>query len=250
MMSRLRLCVRALCGLLCLGVFAAGCSGRVGAGTKRDNDDVKIGNAAAGGDAGTSSAEQGGAAAEDAPSLDPCLGPCPDDLSKRPTPLPRPQCPEDEPEVGTTCTTDGARCGYGSAAVALCRHYYDCTSGRWQQTKPGPATPCEPRNTCPNTPPARGDHCEATDGIPCEYPGLQCFCESRFNFSGGAGNWVCYGPPRDVRCPAALPNLGEGCDTRGLECAYGISDCRSPTFSAVFCFEGQWEQAADGSCSG
>lgn len=176
------------------------------------------------------------------PKVDPCMGPCPDDISQRPKPLPRPKCPAAEPTLGETCDVDGARCGYGDAAVAMCRDYYDCTDGVWSESRDRPAGECTPRNACPQTPPERLTACDGVDGIPCVYDGLECFCIGRYYLSGGGGDWLCYGPPRDVRCPATLPNLGEGCATRGLQCSYGSMDCRSPSFTSVFCFQGAWEQ--------
>jgi hypothetical protein len=182
--------------------------------------------AGAAGHADAAEVTPGGAGAAQ-PSLQaPCLGPCDDDISKRPQPLPRPSCPEQEPTLGDKCEHERERCGYGSASVALCRHYYDCIDGVW-----GPSTknmsPCEaPPAVCSPTPPENGKACPGDNGIPCDYDLVSCFCLG-FRVFSSPGAWFCYGPPRDPRCPAKLPNVGEGCADQGIACSYGRFDCES-----------------------
>lgn len=79
--------------------------------------------------------------------------------------------------------------------------------------------------------------------VPCEYPGLTCWCDGSGvgQEPGASGFWSCYGPPRDTRCPETLPNVGEGCNTRGVACSYVPDGCFTYPFSTVFCFDRQWE---------
>lgn len=199
----------------------------------------------------TEDAGQAGAPGDPA-SPAPCIGGCTDDLSLRPKPLPRPYCPESEPPAREPCTEEGLVCSYGTASTAACRRFYECSQGEWQQsTDNWPETCFRPDGYCPAETPVGGEWCPMSLTVPCDYPelGLQCFCDG-FRFgSGGPGNWGCYGPPEDTRCPAALPNIGEGCSERGLSCFYGVGDCRSPSYRIVQCFAGAWEQANSPGCN-
>ena len=176
----------------------------------------------------------------------PCEGPCADDITLRPSPLPRPACPPLPPSVGDGCEVERLRCSYG-AGHPECHTYFDCLGGTWQATigAPGVGACVQPTN-CPSEPSSR-ERCAFETSVPCEYPGQSCVCYARWG--GPVGNWLCYGPPRDVKCPATLPNLGEGCAEQGVACSYGQYDCNSPSFTGVFCFRGQWEQQSGGGCA-
>jgi hypothetical protein len=222
--------------VLWLDTTLCGCGGQSPSGTISD-------------DAGAAATGGVGMERPDLPSPDPCFGPCPDDLSLRPKPLPRPRCPATEPSDESTCSVEGDTCSYGDAHTMNCRRVYDCTNSAWARSKANSPESCAdlPPNYCPLTP-KPGALCSAEVGIPCEYVGQDCFCVSRFPGPGGMGNWACGGPPANLACPAALPNIGEGCATRGIHCNYGADDCMTPSFTAVLCFQGQWVQADRGGC--
>ncbi len=182
----------------------------------------------------------------------PCVGPC-TDTGVRPTPLPRPVCPSSAPSVGTPCSPPDLACTYGDSPAAQCREYYHCASAdsgsiTWQiDASFASGVPCIALSpsACPATPPKAGDACGIeVPGMPCQYQNQSCLCEPGKDESKGI--WNCYGPPVDVRCPALLPNLGEGCDTPGVQCDYAIDGCFLPENSVVFCYQGAWEVGAAG----
>jgi hypothetical protein len=179
-----------------------------------------------------------------------CYGGCDSGGAPRAVPLERPLCPSIEPNIGQGCTSSSLACSYGDAVVSWCRRHYECRNGSWQQPEavtthhPALCSPLPPA-ACPERPPHETP-CEVRpveqgSSIPCEYPGLNCWCEALRQEAGNPGTWGCYGPPLDERCPSTLPNVGEGCATPGVERNYVPNGCYSFPFSTVFCFEGQWE---------
>jgi hypothetical protein len=217
---------------------ASGCREEVGA-ADRDEDAGAL--------------DDGTAGAPDGDVRSPCQGPCPD-AGGRPVPLPRPECPNAEPVSGSGCDRTGLICGYGDGYISLCRSIYLCSEGTWKRdTVFGQSYRCRevPPGYCPSVPPAWVSGCtisEAGTPFPCAYDGLLCFCKNPGGVPGGPGNWTCYGPPANPQCPANLPNIGEGCDTPGVQCNYPAGLCPEPPHTNVFCYEGKWEDGVPNSC--
>lgn len=234
--------------LIAVGLAGAGSScGRTN--DERTGQDQESASAGAPAADAISSPGDAGTPAFAPPTSSPCEGPCDDDLSGRPGPLPRPSCPESEPSFGDECSNVGERCGYGDARVGSCRRFYDCVDGAWAAAADQPVYSCkEPPAVCPPESPMKGQECGEPTGSPCIYDKVDCYCQG-VRPGASVGYWFCYGPPRDTRCPAALPNLGEGCAARGVVCEYGQFDCHSPSFSVVYCFEGRWEQGDGHGCA-
>jgi hypothetical protein len=183
-----------------------------------------------------------------------CYGGCDDSDASRAVSLARPLCPSTDPIVGEACTSPSLACSYGDAVVSWCRRHYECRNGFWQEPETigrYAANLCSnhPPGLCPKAPPHEKP-CEVAEVeqgsyVPCEYPGLTCWCEASRREAGNPGTWQCYGPPLDIRCPSTLPNIGEGCASSGAECSYVPTGCYSFPYSSVFCFEGQWEAIAN-----
>jgi len=72
-----------------------------------------------------------------------------------------------------------------------------------------------------------------------------CGCVSGNHWATGNDEWLCYGPPGDPSCPGALPNIGEGCSTQGVQCSY-LEDCEFPPYSTVLCRAGAWQEGDRG----
>jgi hypothetical protein len=167
-------------------------------------------------------------------------------------PLPRPVCPELEPDDGASCPNQGLLCSYGDAPVAQCRHAYACDASVWHlDTSRMSSRPCLPLpdDYCPATPQHMQPCTVATPGIPCSYEALSCLCMAREPRPGAAGTWACYGPPENAACPATLPNLGEGCASNGAACDYSFDGCTADPNSSLFCYEGAWERGEGYSCA-
>lgn len=184
----------------------------------------------------------------------PCRDDC-DPTAVRPEPLPRPRCPEAEPAPDAPCDESGLRCGYGDALVADCRRYYRCEDG-WQPANSPLGTCSDPTLVaayCPDDRPEQDSPCEVGDDYitgPCEYGDRLCYCSTDLIRPGFEGLWLCHGPPADPRCPARLPNAGEGCEVQALQCQYNV-DCNASPDNKVFCFMGEWERAfEDSGCFG
>lgn len=172
-----------------------------------------------------------------------CAGGC-RDTTPRPMPLPRPVCPATAPVVGEPCTHGQLVCGYGD--LSWCKDKYQCVVGAWAKESSSANYPCleQPNGYCPSVAPKAQAACVVGDyggGIPCEYGALLCICNTPFSGPGRGGNWTCFGPPEDTRCPASLPGLGEGCATPGLSCDYALDECTSAPHDNVFCFDGAWD---------
>jgi len=181
------------------------------------------------------------------------LGDC-KPIGERIPPKPGPRCPVEEPTENSPCDVDATECSYGDSLTAYCRRYLKCSGGVWT-VPPNRPTECpqQPAAQCPAKPPA-DTHCVASniDGfVPCEYSaGVTCYCLGNpVGVPGSESQWECYGPPRNGACPEALPNLGDGCDTNGQACHYGIVQlgCHAP-YADVYCYQGAWE-AATPTCS-
>jgi hypothetical protein len=177
------------------------------------------------------------------PSPSPCEGRCPD-TAERPTPLPRPNCPEVEPDPGSECEDPDLECSYGDSPTPACRHHYQCKSAAWNVLSDA-AHPCVMPVDCPAAPPAVGTSCTVSSpGIPCDYGDQLCYCgRAPDDLSVGVpGTWACFGAPVNPACPARLPNIGEGCEPQALACDYAINGCTAPPDSTVFCRDGAWEE--------
>lgn len=196
---------------------------------------------------------------EPAPPPDrPCLGPCGDEDS-RPVPLDRPLCPEDEPRLDDDCESDGLICGYGEERNVECRRYYECAA-KWRMLPRDhlPYWSCELAKAsveeCPNEVPEDGSACTVLSPGPhlaCPFDDQDCYCripEQRSGPGGPGSLWRCYGAPQDTRCPARLPNLGEGCTPDGLACNYVPYGCYFHPNTGVLCVQGAWEDGADPQC--
>lgn len=175
-----------------------------------------------------------------------CNGACTDTLP-RPGPLPRPVCPVEEPAYGNACEQTGLICGYGTSPNPFCRRDYECEESTWVVPQQLQQTRCVelPAGYCPQERPPDGTPCLISDAgteAPCSYGDLGCYCQPPTPFyTGNEGNWTCLGPPMDPRCPASIPNIGEGCATQALECYYEASACGAHPYSHVFCYRGAWE---------
>lgn len=173
----------------------------------------------------------------------------------RPIPLPRPSCPEQEPQEGTECELEGEVCGYGTEANPQCRSFYECGSSRWARADWQTLYECpeDALASCPSKPPEEGEDCivgSAGAGFACAVGAVACYCVSGTGAPGTSGRWACYGPPSDARCPALAPNVGEGCSTTGVQCEYAINGCLAAPYSTMFCFDGRWEEGERLPCAG
>jgi hypothetical protein len=192
--------------------------------------------------------------AEDALNNACVLGDC-EEVTARISPLPRPVCPLDEPQLGAACDAGGLTCTYGESASAYCRREYVCEDQSWVVCEHRRLS-ClsQPEGFCP-TEPENGATCTAGESdllfVPCEYAGgITCHCIGNpVGVAGVQGEWECYGPPRNGSCPELLPNIGEGCANTGQYCSYGIVEqgCYAP-YANVYCYQGAWEEA-ETSCS-
>jgi hypothetical protein len=153
--------------------------------------------------------------------------------------------------LGDPCTNRDLVCGYGDSATPSCRSYYRCVNDAWTRDPEihQARYPCDepPADYCPAAPPPPGTSCTPVPArAPCVYEDVSCACVSGTHWAtDGTDAWLCYGPPRDAQCPAALPNVGEGCSTAGVQCSY-LEDCEFPPYSTVFCREGAWEAGERG----
>ncbi len=209
---------------------------------------------------GTSGAPEPRDAGIDAPPTEadrsPCLGACTDDLAARPKPLPRPTCPEQEPMLGAACDQRYLQCSYGDDDLVACRRFYECReswgwAARYDPERCAAVTDAV-AELCPSERPAADASCVITAfgaGIPCAYRDVTCSCVARFSVVGAPGAWQCYGPPRDPACPRRLPNLGEGCATKGKSCYYAPDGCYAYPYTTVFCYQGEWEEAEELPCA-
>lgn len=190
----------------------------------------------------------------------PCLGGCENETElDRPMPGPPPTCPRAEPELGGDCRghDDGLLCTYGDDPRVACRGRYACSDGKWQSPELlfGQCVAPE-KDFCPEQEPERSDECivsNAGSAMVCRYENnMVCSCIGRgFGGAGEPGDsgwWVCHGPPADERCPAVIPNLGEGCGHHAVQCQYAPSVCSGATYDTVFCFNGEWELGEDRGC--
>jgi hypothetical protein len=68
---------------------------------------------------------------------------------------------------------------------------------------------------------------------------------------GTSGRTDCYGPPASLECPEMLPNIGERCQSQGLQCNYPFEpgEC-PPRHTTVLCFRGEWEEGEPLGCPG
>jgi hypothetical protein len=236
-------------------VFSASCGGKssetMGPRASAGGREQSAAGASSGGNAasatGPSTGSAGVAAIAQAPT--PCEGGCMD-TGLRPSPLPRPSCPLEEPQRGDPCSAEDLLCGYGDAPTPRCREYYRCQNGGWTKDPSLDQYPCVMNTNCPDMAENLSACTLETAGVPCAYPGLLCFCATGKNSQPGArGYWNCYGPPMNSDCPATLPNIGEGCAAQGLECHYAVDGCSAPPHSTVFCREGAWEDGEALICS-
>lgn len=195
--------------------------------------------------AGGATASGGSQSPPPASGFLPCYGGCTDDLDARPVPQPRQDCPEEEPVVDSECIQPQQLCSYGESEQAACRRFYRCNA-TWQIDSRSTLVSCRmpPKGYCPPEPP-HGSECEISSAgpdVPCSYTAFECYCEGY--------KWNCYGPPADPRCPVSLPNIGEGCDEQGVECAYAVNGCVAQPYSTVFCYQGSWEPGMELPCVG
>lgn len=175
--------------------------------------------------------------------------------SDRPKAGPRPVCPDVAPKEGSSCElSEGGTCGYGDDLGVGCRTVFECRSKRWSVPDylRGVACRRHEEDYCPRNP-SNGSACvvgEAGQDVPCSYDGaIDCICGALTGSPAGTrGVWVCYGPPADSRCPARVPNVGEGCDVQALECVYYVDPCGMTRMLSVFCFQGAWQEGEPLTC--
>ncbi len=179
--------------------------------------------------------------------VDPRVPPC-KPIEGRPLPGPRPSCPEAEPTVGAPCSEPDLVCGYGDAGSPACRGYYQCAATGWVRDPRMNGYRCDepPTGYCPAEPPPTATACTPVPSrSSCVYADVSCRCVDGHHWATPGDGWICYGPPRDPLCPLALPNIGEGCSTPGVQCSYW-EDCDFPPYSTVFCYSGAWEEGERG----
>ncbi|MEO6603295.1 MAG: hypothetical protein ABIQ16_25650 [Polyangiaceae bacterium] len=141
-----------------------------------------------------------------------------------------------EPTVASSCVEESLRCSYGDSRTAQCRHLYQCTKGAWQaDTSTSARYSCDalPADYCPAEPHDAQACTIATVGMPCAYGELSCVCYARAPAPGKPGNWLCYGPPANPDCPGLVPNLGWGCNSKGLACNYDGDACGAAPSSSL-----------------
>ena len=154
-------------------------------------------------------------------------------------------CPDTQPSSGP-CDSDGLRCQYGDDPRMECRPIATCTDDGWSVEEPACEDP--PEAECPPTrEDASGEVCDTMDAY-CTYDqGLDCHCtncvEHPVEMCGGDPTWRCEAPNADESCPAAMPNLGKGCDVEGTKCEY---ECGAG--GARTCTDGVWVEADGGGC--
>lgn len=234
----------------CGGSSAAG---QAHAGTGGTSAALGGGASSSGGAASANGGRPGLAGSGGMPSSLPCIDQACPDTGPRPTPLPRPKCPESAPVAGDPCTDTTLYCSYGDSPAVNCRHAYQCTasagSSHWEEDpaliKSGPCV--QPTaQACPSAPMPRTPCDMASVTLACQYPGLVCQCV--LSSRGGAG-WQCLGAPENPACPEQLPNVGEGCTPSGLECDYAVNSCDPTPNRTLFCFQGAWEPGQELGCT-
>jgi hypothetical protein len=154
-------------------------------------------------------------------------------------------CPEVEPVQGEACKNPDLVCGYGTSIMPSCRSYYRCQGEAWISDPRNDQYPCdEPASDdCPAMPPPAYTACAPVAGrAPCVYAEVSCSCIYGEHWAASKGDeWLCFGPPSDPLYPKALPNVGEGCSSPGVQCSY-LEDCDFPPYSTVVCRQGSWEE--------
>lgn len=185
----------------------------------------------------------------------PCPGGCEDeDELDRVVPGPRPECPDEQPTEGSSCSevTLDLSCSYGEAANTSCRTFARCVGVTWQITDPAFECHDPEDGFCPNEQPEQFSKCTVGSHgsiATCQYPtNVTCACGTRERQPGDASQWGCVGPPSDPRCPVQIPNAGEGCDVQALQCTYAPSACEGQIYDTVFCYQGQWEYVTSKNC--
>jgi len=186
----------------------------------------------------------------------PCPGACDDHGAQRPLPLPRPECPDEQPRAGDDCTVRAQLwCGWGEADDAGCRSLLACVAGKWTVPFPFTGLGCVPTLAadCPEQVPQPETACLISLGVPvrCAYgAALTCYCgDLRPSDPGTTSRWACYGPPADPRCPERLPNFGEGCAASGVACDYSpYSDSCYVPIASRRCSAGAWVPRESGVC--
>lgn len=152
-------------------------------------------------------------------------------------------CPASSPTDGAACPKEGMQCDYGDNP--RCLGHASCTNGKWSvaQVKCAPPDP-----SCPATREmAAGQACSTKDAY-CNYAGLTCTCTNCTKYPVvqcmGPLLWQCDAPNTTPNCPAARPNIGQGCSNDGLFCDYGCE----PNTSRK-CSGGAWVAASSpGGC--
>lgn len=225
---------------------APGTGGVSGSSSARGGASQEAGGRPGGSSSGTSGEDA--APPADLPCLShPRVSPC-EEVEGRPVPGPPPRCPEAEPTVGDPCSEPDLVCGYGDSASPTCRSYFQCAATGWILDPRTSSYRCDepPTGYCPAEPPPNGTACTPIPyRAPCVYADVSCRCVNGQHWATHNDGWLCYGPPRDPQCPQALPNIGEGCSTPGVQCSYW-EDCEFPPYSTVFCYSGAWEEADRG----
>lgn len=143
------------------------------------------------------------------------------------SPINHPECPADEPQIGSTCTTPANRdCLYrefywpGSQDVTYIGRC-SCFDGIFQCAEQSvPATDPSNDATCPDTTPKDGDSCAAAiagaDKV-CQYSGgelvVRCECLADETFDCSDAVKPSASPDNDASCPAIEPSNMDPCIT-------------------------------------
>jgi hypothetical protein len=138
-----------------------------------------------------------------------------------------PDCPADEPTVGTSCDVEGVQCEYPKGAKLqydiACDDVVECSSGRWVDETFMSA--CHPDGPNPPECPAayidlkNGSSC-SDQNIWCEYPAGVCQCVQSSGVvvhDGGSYDWRCN---PGSGCPMPRARLGSACSMSGEICTY------------------------------
>ena len=168
-----------------------------------------------------------------------------------------PGCPETQPALGSSCTTDDLSCEYGDDFDPSCNAQLHCSVGTWSSLG-GSGSAC-PSGGPPKDPPppANGAACPASQPsgacmgtLTCRYgSGLETSCAcgpicssypvARCEDAGV--DWRCGPAPKNSTiCPVPRPRLGEACTQEGESCRVGPAHAESCEESAISCRSGAW----------
>jgi len=155
-----------------------------------------------------------------------------------------PRCPATAPKAGSSCTTLGLECEYGSSSSIACNVVVTCTASGWSSATPPTTGPCPPPSgKCPSAYPVAkvGEACSPS-GLVCSYTQGTCTCAKPIGpaTTDGGTRWQCF--DASPGCPTDRPLLGTSCSHAGEKCNYG--ECADGV--EVECEDGAWQEVMAG----